>query len=343
MSISKKRNNNATTKNSSQKKPVKFKSAYDHVFENGIRTFFLILLFPLALYALLLAVSYGLIVLGRNERVLNDMFEVVSWTGDIILFLSMSWILIVFWIGDRIILTTAAALPVEKKENPRVYRIVENMALATGMPTPKINIIEDESLNAFATGTNPKKATIVLTTGLIKRLKKPELEGVIAHEMAHIKNNDIRLMVIAIAGINIFALLGEIIVRICVEIRGELKGIVAIIYLVALIFGIILLIFGYLIAPLIRLATSRRREFQADATAVLITRNPEALISALKKITKDPRVESLDAMPSMALMCVANPLGDDTFHLSPLARGIFSTHPPIEKRIKALREMSFSG
>ncbi len=265
-------------------------------------------------------------------------------TGDsygalvLALIISLIMALISFYSGDKVALWTAGAKgPIQKNDNPYVYRLVENLCITAGLPTPKIYIISDAAPNAFATGRDPKHAAIALTTGLIEKLENEELEGVIAHELSHIKNYDIRLMMIVIVLVGIVALLADWLLRFRFfggrrddrDGDGQIGAIL-------LLIGIVLAILSPLIAKLIQLAVSRKREFLADADGSLLTRYPEGLARALEKIStyKEPLRRANDAT---AHLYIANPFGGKTakfFHK------LFSTHPPAEERIKTLRSMA---
>lgn len=248
---------------------------------------------------------------------------------------AMIWILIAYFAGDKMLLRGAGAIEIKKEDQPEIYRLVENLCISRGLPTPKIYIMDDNSLNAFATGRDPQHASIAFTKGIVQKLERAELEGVAAHELAHVENRDIRLMLITVAGISFFTLAGEICFRVAATSgRRNSKNNGAALFL---LIGIILLVYGYVIAPLIRLAVSRQREYQADATAALTTRNPGALASALRKISGDSRVEALETRESMAAMCIESPLKKAGLFSS--LSGLLSTHPPVEKRIAALMEM----
>ncbi|MBU1146254.1 M48 family metallopeptidase [Patescibacteria group bacterium] len=267
-----------------------------------------------------------------------------QFTGDsygvIILALIISLVMALssFYGGDKIALWTAGAKgPIQKNDNPYVYRLVENLCITAGLPVPKIYLIPDPAPNAFATGRDPKHASIALTTGLVERLENEELEGVIAHELSHIKNYDIRLMMIVIVLVGIVALLSNWLLRF--RFLGGRRddrdggGQIGVILLLA---GLILAIISPLIGKLIQLAVSRKREFLADADGALLTRYPEGLARALEKITayKEPIRKANDAT---AHLYISNPFGAKTgkfFHK------LFSTHPPAEERIKNLRGMA---
>ena len=242
-----------------------------------------------------------------------------------------------YYKGDKIALMAAAAQgPINNDENPYVYRLVENLCITAGLPMPKIYVIPDQAMNAFATGRDPQHASLALTQGLIDNLENEELEGVIAHELSHIKNYDIRLMTMIIVLVGIITLLADWMIR--AQWYGRRKssnnsseqwG------LIFLILGIVLAIISPLIAQLIKLAVARKREFLADASGALLTRYPEGLARALEKISRQ-KVALKHANNATAHLYIANPFG------SQARQGLkkfFSTHPPIEQRIKALREM----
>lgn len=242
-----------------------------------------------------------------------------------------------YFFSDKIVLATSGAKQIQKNDNPELFRIVENLAMGDGIPMPKVYIINDPSPNAFATGRSPKNASIAATTGILERLNKSELEGVIAHELSHVKNYDTRLMAITAVLVGFIALLADIFLRNLFwggftrrddeDNRGQI---------VFLIIGLILAIISPIVASLIQLAVSRKREFLADASGALLTRYPEGLASALEKISKDQR--SLHtASNATAHLFIVNPFKKGNFQST--LSGLFSTHPPIEERIKILREM----
>jgi heat shock protein HtpX len=222
------------------------------------------------------------------------------------------------------------ARPIEKKDNPELYRIVENLCIGAGLPMPKIYIIDEDQPNAFATGRDKKHAVVAVTRGLLERLEKAELEGVIAHELAHIGNKDMLLQTITVTLVGFVAILSDWFLRLSrfSYKREKEKG-----SEILFIFAILASILAPLAAQLIHLAISRKREFLADATGALITRYPEGLARALEKIASYPYSMKV-ASNATAHLFIVNP-----FRGSKIAN-LFSTHPPIEERIKALREMS---
>jgi len=236
-----------------------------------------------------------------------------------------------YYYSDKLVLATAGAQKVSKSEYPEYYRIVENLALGSGLPTPKIYVINDPSPNAFATGRSPKNAVVCATTGLLSALSEIELEGVIAHELSHIKNLDIRLMAIVAILVGSVAILADIFMR-SLWFSGnnrDNRG-----NQIFLIIGVVFAILSPIIATLIQLAVSRKREFLADASGSLLTRYPEGLASALEKISKS-RIPLRTANNATAHLFISNPFGKTSHFLSSL----FNTHPPIEERIKILRSM----
>ncbi len=234
-----------------------------------------------------------------------------------------------YWWSDKIVLKMTKAQEIQKQDNPELYRIVENLCITAGLPLPKIYIIEEDSPNAFATGRNPEHAVIAVTRGLLNRLDRSELEGVIAHELSHIGNRDILLQTVVVILVGIVILASDWFIRLSFfgrggnRDRGQLGAIMAIV-------GIILAILSPIIATLIQLAISRKREFLADASGALLTRYPEGLASALKKISQD-KTPLRVANKAMAHMYIANPLKGKK------VSKLFMTHPPVEERIKSLR------
>ncbi len=255
--------------------------------------------------------------------------------GYFVLILAVVFALIMsltsFYAGDKLALSTAGAKQIKKQDNPYVWRLVENLSITAGIPMPKIYIIDDPAMNAFATGRDPEHASIALTTGIIGGLENEELEGVIAHELSHVKNYDIRLMMVVIVCIGIITLLADWLMRSFI-FRGRGRsdnrnggGILIIV-------GLILAILSPLFAKLIQLAVSRKREYLADASGSLLTRYPEGLANALEKIARQNQPLQ-HANKATAHLYIANPFKAES------VSKLFSTHPPIEERIKVLRQM----
>lgn len=246
-----------------------------------------------------------------------------------------------YTLSTRMILGITGAREISRAEYPFIYHSVEGLAIAAGIPAPKCYIIDSPSPNAFATGRNPKEGVVALTTGLMQKLNNEEIEGVIAHEIAHIQNYDIRVTTIAIAFVGIISLVGELIIRSAFYGRrmgrssrrgSNDKGQGPLIIL-----AVIFLVIAPLFAKLLHLTLSRRREFLADASGTFITRNPMGLASALRKISGD--TEPLEnATSTTAPLFIVNPLNKQS-----RSTNLFSTHPPIKERIEILERMGYKN
>ncbi len=240
--------------------------------------------------------------------------------------------LVGYFQSDKIALHSTGAREISKEigkeDNPYVYRMVENLAITSGIPMPKVHIIDSPALNAFATGRDPEHASIALTTGIIAALENEELEGVIAHELSHVKNYDIRVMTIVVVLVGTISLLADWFfrARFLSGSRDDNRGG----HPIFLILGVVALIISPLVAELIKLAVSRKREYLADASGAMMTRYPEGLARALEKISaSDTPLEK--ASSATAHLFIANPFKGQKI------RSLFSTHPPIEERIQKLR------
>ncbi|MEN8253697.1 MAG: M48 family metallopeptidase [Patescibacteria group bacterium] len=244
-----------------------------------------------------------------------------------------------YWWSDKIILSISGAKEANRKDHFDFYTIAENLAMSKRLPKPKLYVIEDTAMNAFATGRDPKHAVICCTTGILSRLNRSELEGVIAHELSHVKNYDIRLMSIVTILVGLVALLADWFLRMTYwsggKKRDNKEG--GQLQMILFVVGIVLAILSPIIANLIKLAISRNREFLADASAAGMTKNPEGLAKALEKISKDR--EPLEAAnKATAHLYIANPLKNLKGGVGIFAK-MFSTHPPAKERIKALRAL----
>ncbi len=247
--------------------------------------------------------------------------------------ISIGMALFGYYQGDKVALSTTGAKEIQKQDNPYVYRMVENLCITAGTQCPKVYIIPDSAMNAFATGRDPQHASIALTTGIIEKLTNEELEGVIAHELSHIRNYDIRLMTLVIVLVGTLSILADIMFHGFGRRRSNSSsessgGALALI-------GFILIILSPVIANLIKLAVSRRREYLADASGALLTRYPDGLANALEKIANEDQPMQR-ASQATAHLFIANPFSSKKHML----KNLFSTHPPIEERIKKLREMT---
>lgn len=292
---------------------------YNAISQNKRRTVFLIIIF----IAIIIGLGY-----------LYDYLYGFGSGGLILaLVISLSMALMSYYSGDKVALWVSGAKPVTKSDNPYLYRLVENLCLTDGLPLPKLHIIEDGAINAFATGRDPKHSSVAVTRGAIEKLANEELEGVLAHEMSHVKNYDIRVMTVVIVLVGIIALLADWMFRIHVfgsRGRDRDRGV----HPIFLIIGLALMILAPLVAQLIKMAVSRQREYLADASGALLTRYPEGLARALEKISaqNQPLARATEAT---AHLYIANPFGSSRKWLTTL----FSTHPPVEERIRRLRTM----
>jgi heat shock protein HtpX len=236
-----------------------------------------------------------------------------------------------YWYSDKVVLSMTNALPIEKKDNPELYRLVENLCITAGLPLPRIYILDEKQPNAFATGRDAKHAVIVVTRGLLEKLNKSELEGVIGHELSHIGNKDMLLQTVVVIMAGMIALASNWFLRIGLRRGNDSEGSKNSLVFFA---GIMAAILAPLAASLIKMSISRKREFLADASGALLTRYPEGLARALEKISSDPNALNV-SNDAVAHLFIAEPKREELNWFSKL----FLTHPPIEERIQALREM----
>ncbi|MBI2285565.1 M48 family metallopeptidase [Candidatus Saccharibacteria bacterium] len=285
---------------------------YEQISSNKRRTVILLLSFLVLLWAFAYVIS--LTTGSRGMLFFIGLF-------------SLSYAIFSYFAGAKMALAINGAKEIQKKDDPRLWRTVENLSITEGLPMPKVYIMDDPALNAFATGRKPDKSAVCATTGLLKTLDDNELEGVIAHELGHIKNYDMRVNTVAFALVGIISMIADFFWRITLfggrdNNRNQLFAVLA----------IVAVILAPIAATLLQLAISRRREYLADATGALTTRYPEGLANALEKIGKygsKTRIQNT----ATAHMFFASPLRGKTL------AGLFSTHPPVEARIQALREM----
>jgi len=300
---------------------------YQLVSANKTRSFLIIFLFiffiTTASYVMTVGLGYGLDMVGLALIVSGLM----SWFS--------------YYYSDKIILSISGAKPAQRQEHFDFYTVTENLCLSQRMPLPKLYVIEDSAMNAFATGRDPKHAVVCVTTGLLSRLERSEIEAVVAHELAHIKNYDILLMSVVTILVGLIALLSDWMLRMTFWGRSrrdndDKTGSQIKIIMFAL--GLTLALLSPLIANLIKLAISRRREFLADSSGVAMSKNPQGLIKALEKISQDK--EPLEAAnKATAHLYISNPLKNHHDTVGWFAN-FFTTHPPIQERIKALQSIA---
>ena len=300
------------------------------IYRNNQRTILLLVLFPVLVAALVwvflfLFLGFTLAYEGTGFFSLQN-FQ-MTWLLTLhalpwVIGICLIWFVIAYFINIKIIRRATRSKTLRRSDNKRVYNLVENLCIAGGMTMPKVNVIEDESLNAFASGINEKTFTVTLTRGIIEKLDDDELEGVIAHELTHIRNRDVRVLIISIVFVGIFSTLATIMLR-SISFRGK-KNIIII--LIALAVAAL----GTLLSSLMRFAISRKREYMADAGAAELTKNPHALASALRKISDNPHVDNVTDR-AVAQLFIENAFSGKKSNL-------FASHPPILKHIEILEQ-----
>ena len=315
----------------------------DLIAENKRKSLWLVIAF--VLFTIVVA---GVLALAMAFTIDPGLVNQLSWTSGILVgavaaLVSFFLMYLAYMSGDRMILGISGAQPIEKADDPQLFNVVEEIAIAAGVPMPKVYLILDSAPNAFATGRDPEHASIAITTGLRAKLNREELQGVIAHEMAHIRNYDIRLMMLMAVLIGTIVMLADYFWQIQwltgggrrssrrSDGEGDGKGwIVVLVFLLAIILAAI----APLLAQLIQLAVSREREYLADASAVEFTRNPFGLAGALRKIDDDPDVLE-SANRGTAHLYIANPIKK----FEARANSMFASHPPIKDRIRRLESL----
>jgi heat shock protein HtpX len=311
--------------------------AYTGIFKqirrNNRNSLLLLLAFPL----LLLGIAFLFIYFALEDHSFPESRQRFLTILPILLIAVAVWFLIAWFLHNTLIRAATGSRPLERKENKRVYNLLENLCIAQGMRMPKLYVINDSSLNAFASGLNESGFSISVSSGLLEKLNDSELEAVLAHELAHIRNRDVRVLVISIIFVGIFAFLAEIAFR-SLRFAGsgrrsrDSKGSGALVLI-----AIVLTAIAYLLSLLMRFGISRQREYLADAGAADMTRNPQALAAALRKISQDPLIEAVESR-DVAQLFIQNP--KPSAHASASWDNMFATHPPIEKRIALLEQFT---
>jgi len=321
---------------------------------NNVKSLLLLLAFPLLLAGLLGGIFFvfGLFIIGREGRGFYDPFlsfglQPVLGTGSpadlalsaiyawwpIVFGVAAVWVLIGYVFNDAIIHMATGAKPVERSEAPRLYNLLENLCISRGLKMPKLYIIETDAMNAYASGIDERSYAITVTSGLLNRLNEAEIEAVLGHELTHIIDRDCRLLIVTIVFTGMISFLAQMLwrsLRVASYGRSRSRnggGAVALMMVIAAI----ALVIGYVLAMILRFAISRRREFLADAGSVDLTKNPDALISALIKISDNPEVPHVPS--EVQQLFIENP--PSGFDLG----GLFATHPPIAKRIQVLEAL----
>jgi heat shock protein HtpX len=287
----------------------------------------------------LLIIGFGLLV-GLVVFAINYLIGggLIGFATAAIIAIALSWIS--YFNSDKVALAMSHAKPADELTYARYHNLVEGLCIASGLPKPRLYIIDDPAPNAFATGRNPQHAAIAVTTGLLDKMNRVELEGVLAHELSHVKNYDVLIMTLAVTMVGIIALLSDFFLRFMFwgggrrgsdERNNPVGAIIA-------LFGIVLLIFSPIIARLMQFAVSRQREYLADSSGVSLTRYPPGLISALKKLKDDTTVIHT-ASKATAHLWIEEPLDTESKRPGVKMNKLFATHPPLDDRIAALEAM----
>ncbi len=305
-------------------------NVYESVDSNKRKSVLIVVLFVVFVVVAAVLIAKGMAAYYGYQSTGMEFTGIALIISGVMSFASYYW-------SDRVVLGLSGARPADRKRDFLFYTVAENMSLAAGVPMPKLFVIDDTAMNAFATGRDPKHASIAATTGLLSRLNRTELEGVVGHEMSHVANYDTRLMSVVVVLVGLITLLGDALLRASFwggRSRDREEGNSGAIFVVL---GLVFAILSPIIAQLIQLAISRRREFLADASAIKLTRQPSGLISALKKLGSDK--EPLEvANKATAHLYITNPLKNQTGGVTWFAN-LFNTHPPLSDRIKALESM----
>jgi heat shock protein HtpX len=299
---------------------------YEEIARNKRRTILLLAAFALLIAIVVVAFNF---LLG---------FGVVGFAIAIVVAIALAWGS--YWYSDRIALAATRAKPADGPEYRRYHNLIEGLCIAAGLPKPRLYVVQDAAPNAFATGRNPKHAALAVTTGLLETMNRVELEGVLAHELAHIKNYDILVSTVAVTAVGVVALISDLGLRFMFWGGGRDRNggggnpVGAIIAIASLA----LLVLAPIAAVLMQFALSRRREFQADASGVQLTRYPPGLISALEKLQANQAVVR-EATRATAQLWIESPLDREEGHRGSRLNRAFDTHPPLEERIRILKEM----
>jgi heat shock protein HtpX len=307
---------------------MKYVGIQRQIYSNNTKSLILLFFFP----AILLGMVYLFLFFTANRAESPDITGAFLRIVPFVLIGTAIWFSVAWLMHTSMINMATGAKPLERIENKRVYNLLENLCISQGMKMPKLNIIEDDSLNAYASGINEKSFTISLSRGIINKLDDDELEGVIAHELSHIRNRDVRLMIVSIIFVGIFAFVAEMAFR-SLRFGAMSRNRDGKSNLPVILIAIAIAALSYLIAILLRFGISRSREYMADAGAAELTRKPYALASALRKIVDDPYIEAVNNR-DVAQLFIENPSHEEKKGFS--WGSLFATHPPIEERIKLL-------
>ena len=319
---------------------MKYIGLQSQISSNNRKSILLLIAFPLLLLGLVWLFFFALHMYMADETISFNIDVVHSgflYSVPYVTIGVLVWFLIAWFSHTSIIKRATGSQPLERKENKRVYNLTENLCISRGMKMPKVYVIEDDSLNAFASGLSDKTFAVTLSRGIINKLEDDELEAVIAHDLTHIINRDVRLLIVSIIFVGIFAFITEMAfrsLRFTGRGRGKKEGGAIAIVLIVVVLGIV----GMVFSSFFRFALSRKREYLADAGAAEMTKNPLALANALRKISKDPWIEAVKR-DDVAQMFIDHPTKKkDRKSMGTFFNGIFATHPPIKERIQILEQ-----
>ena len=315
---------------------MKYVGIQEQISSNNRKSFLLLVAFPVLVLAASFAVVFFFNFTEDGAPTFEEAFEIYLPIIPIVLGVVAVWFLIAYFANASMINSAAGSHTLSRKDNMREYNLTENLCMSIGMKMPMLRIIESPALNAFASGINEKTYTVTLTRGIIEKLSDEELEGVIAHELMHIRNKDVRLLIVTIVFVGIFSFLVQIAFRSVLygsmgggsRKKDDNKGMIIILVVAAV---------AYLLSILFKFALSRKREYLADTGAAQMTRNPRALASALRKISNNHHVDEVKS-EDIQQMFIENAPEDSSMGFLGGLGGLFSTHPPIEKRIQILEQ-----
>lgn len=309
---------------------------------NNLKSLFLLVSFPLIMLAVLFAIVFVIVMYGSEEAGMQDVLYTFVGVAPFVVFIIGIWFAIAYFANTSIINRSTGARPLERRENPQVYNLVENLCISCGMKMPKLYVVDTPELNAYASGINDKTYAVTLTTGIMNVLDQEELEGVISHELTHIRNRDTRLLIISIVFVGIMSVIMQLSARIAYNLmyssgrkssNNKNGAAMAVILAVIAVFTAI----GYFFTLLTRFAISRKREFMADAGGAELCRNPHALASALRKISANPAMENI-AREDVAQLFIFHGRKNSRNFFQKISRDVFSTHPDVNERIRILEQ-----
>lgn len=309
---------------------------------NNLKSLFLLVSFPLIMLAVLFAIVFVIVMYESKEAGMQDVLYSFVGVAPFVVFIIGVWFAIAYFANTSIINRSTGARPLERRENPQVYNLVENLCISCGMKMPKLYVVDTPELNAYASGINDKTYAVTLTTGIMNVLDQEELEGVISHELTHIRNRDTRLLIISIVFVGIMSVIMQLSARIAYNLmyssgrkssNNKNGAAMAVILAVIAVFTAI----GYFFTLLTRFAISRKREFMADAGGAELCRNPRALASALRKISANPAMENI-AREDVAQLFIFHGRKNSRNFFQKISRDVFSTHPDVNERIRILEQ-----